>query len=67
MDVPREWELWVCRRCGDFTLGGWEELLHLPNHRCPGRYDPGLVERVAVVPKSELLSVARRALLNLSD
>jgi hypothetical protein len=41
--------------CGDYGLGGWEELLRLPNQGCPGIRNPELVECVPVVPK-DLLS-----------
>src|SRR5919197_4453103 len=51
----REGELHVCSICGDYALGGWEEVVHLPNMRRPGLADPELlVERIVVVPKPDL-------------
>lgn len=61
----REWTLHVCRLCGDYGLGGWEELLHLPNQRCPGISDPSLVDEVTVVSKLEIL--VRDARLGILD
>jgi hypothetical protein len=61
-----QWKIYVCRSCGDYGLGGWEELLHLPNQRCPGIKDPGgHVFRVLVTDRHEhgrgrLRSAARR-------
>src|SRR5690348_14720532 len=50
----RQWQLYVCSVCGDYALGGWEEVVHLPNARCPGLRDPErLVERVVVVPRPD--------------
>jgi hypothetical protein len=61
-----QWEIHVCRSCGDYGLGGWEELLHLPNQRCPGIKDPEAhVFRVLVTDRHghgrrRLRSTARR-------
>jgi hypothetical protein len=61
----REWTLHVCRACGDYNLWGPEEMLHLPNQRCPGITEPGLVGQVTVVSKLEV--AVRNARLGIVD
>ena len=49
--LPAVVDLFWCPHCGNSALGGPEEVFHTNRH-CPGRRDPAVVMRAALVPTS---------------